>query len=101
MALGALDAYEKLNYTESTLPVFLGIDGTDVGLEAVRDSRLAGTVYNDKEGQASAIAKLAVALVSGKGLEQIEFENEKYIYLPYLKVTKDTVDEFIQKQRRN
>ena len=65
MALGAIDAYEKLNYTESALPVFLGIDGTDVGLEAVRDSRLAGTVYNDKEGQAEAMAELAVALVSG------------------------------------
>lgn len=56
MALGAMDAYEKLNYTESTLPLFFGIDGTKVGLEAVRDSRLSGTVYNDKEGQAKAMA---------------------------------------------
>lgn len=28
MALGAIDAYKKLNYTESARPVFLGIDGT-------------------------------------------------------------------------
>mgnify|MGYP003377034071 FL=1 len=35
MALGAIDAYEKRNYTESALPVFFGIDGTDPGLEAV------------------------------------------------------------------
>src|SRR5699024_10772563 len=35
MALGALDAYEKLNVTESALPVYFGIDGTEVGLEAV------------------------------------------------------------------
>ena len=40
MALGAIDAYEKLNYTESALPVFLGIDGTDVGLEAVREEKM-------------------------------------------------------------
>ena len=38
MALGALDAYHKLNYTENALPVFFGIDGTDVGLEAVREA---------------------------------------------------------------
>ena len=35
MALGAIDAYEKLGYTETDIPAFLGIDGTDEGLEAV------------------------------------------------------------------
>lgn len=97
MALGAIDAYEKLNYTESALPVFFGIDGTDVGLEAVRESKLAGTVYNDKEGQAEAMARLAVALVTGKGLEKIEFEDERYIYLPYAKVTKSAIDDFSER----
>lgn len=86
MALGAIDAYEKLNYTESTLPLFFGIDGTDVGLKAVRESKLDGTVYNDKEGQAEAMAKLAEALVTGEGMEEISFENERYVYLPYSKV---------------
>lgn len=86
MALGAIDAYEKLNYTESTLPLFFGIDGTDVGLKAVRESKLDGTVYNDKEGQAEAMAKLAEALVTGEGIEEIPFENQRYLYLPYAKV---------------
>lgn len=86
MALGAIDAYEKLNYTESTLPLFFGIDGTRVGLKAVRESKLDGTVYNDKEGQAEAMVKLAEALVSGEGMEEIAFENQKYLYLPYAKV---------------
>lgn len=86
MALGAMDAYRKLNYTESALPVFFGIDGTDVGLQAVRDGKMAGTVYNDKEGQAEAMAKLAEALVSGEGMDEIAFENQKYLYLPYAKV---------------
>ena len=45
MALGALDAYKNLNYTEALLPVFIGIDGTDMGLKAVEDSSMAGTVY--------------------------------------------------------
>ena len=59
--------YVKLNRTEAGMPVFFGIDGTDVGLKAVRDSKLAGTVYNDKEGQAEAMAKLAAAIVTGGG----------------------------------
>lgn len=79
MALGALDAYKNLNYTEALLPVFIGIDGTDMGLKAVEDSSMAGTVYNDKEGQARAIAKLSAALVIGKEAEEIKFTNENYI----------------------
>ena len=31
MALGAIDAYAKLNITESAIPVFSGFDGTDAG----------------------------------------------------------------------
>ena len=95
MALGAIDAYEKLNITKTTLPVFFGIDGTSDGLKAVQEGKMAGTVYNDKEGQAEAMAKLAAALVSGEGLEEISFENEKYIYLPYEKITKENVQEFL------
>lgn len=95
MALGAIDAYKKLNYSESALPVFFGIDGTDVGLQAVLDGEMSGTVYNDKEGQAEAMAELAVALVSGKGMEDIKFEKDKYIYLPYSKVTMDNVEDYL------
>lgn len=99
MALGAMDAYRKRNYTESALPVFFGIDGTKEGLQAVRDSRMAGTVYNDKEGQAEAMAKLAIALVTGDGMEKIEFEKEKYIYLPYTKVTQENISSFMGEEK--
>ena len=94
MALGGIDAYAKLNRTESSLPVFFGIDGTDPGLKAVEEGKLAGTVYNDKEGQAGAMAELATALVSGKGLDDIQFENGKYVYVQYSKVTKENVGEY-------
>ncbi|MCQ4743682.1 galactose ABC transporter substrate-binding protein [Blautia producta] len=99
MALGAIDAYKKLNYSESALPVFFGVDGTDVGLQAILDSEMSGTVYNDKEGQEEAMAKLAVALVSGRGMENIKFEKEKYIYLPYSKVTIDNVGDYLRKEK--
>lgn len=99
MALGAIDAYKKLGYTEANFPVFFGIDGTDVGLKAVMDSELAGTVYNDKEGQAGAMAKLAVALVSGEGMDDIEFEDDKYIYMSYFKITSDNVSSYVNEEK--
>lgn len=98
MALGAIDAYKKLNYTESAFPIFFGIDGTDAGLELVRDEAMAGTVYNDKEGQAEAMAKLVNVLATGDGMETVEFEKENYIYLSYEKVTCENVGDFIRRK---
>lgn len=86
MALGAIDAYEQLNFTESAFPVFLGIDGTRVGLEALMDGRLSGTVYNDKEGQARMMAQLAVAVTRKEGMDKFQFKNGKCLYLPYLEI---------------
>ncbi len=97
MALGAIDAYEKLNYTESALPVFFGIDGTDAGLQAVLDGKMTATVYNDKEGQAQAMAELAAAVVTGKGMGEIEFVNGRYIYLSYYKADREHADAFVNK----
>ena len=96
MALGAMDSYEKIGYTETNRPVFFGIDGTKEGLEAVKDGTLAATVYNDKEGQAKAMAELVIAAVTGKEMEDIQFENNRCIYLPYKKVTKENVETMIK-----
>lgn len=96
MALGAIDAYEKLGYTETDIPVFFGIDGTDEGLEAVLEEKMAATIYNDKEAQANAMVQLARQLVTGEKMKKVEFENQRYIYLPYEKVTKDNVQDFLK-----
>lgn len=98
MALGAIDAYKKLNFTESARPVFFGIDGTDAGLKAVVDLELAGTVYHDKEGQAEAIADLAAGLILKKEMKGLRFKNKKYLYLPYRKITSENVAKFISKK---
>ena len=63
----------------------------------MEESKIAATVYNDKEGQAKAMADLAFAVVTGEGMEDIAFENEKYIYLPYRKITLENVEDFIKK----
>ena len=92
MALGAIDAYKKANYTESAWPVFFGIDGTKLGLKALADGDLSGTVYNDKEGQAKMMAEMAKEVGTGKEIEK------KYIYLPYVKVTNENVKEFMEEE---
>lgn len=92
MALGAIDAYRKANYTESAWPVFFGIDGTKLGLKALADGELSGTVYNDKEGQAKMMADMIEDIGTGKEIE------EKYMYLPYVKVTNENVREFMEEE---
>ena len=96
MALGAVAAYDALEYPQDSRPVILGIDGLDSALEAVKDGTIQGTVYNDKEGQAMLISGIALNLFQGKALADYDFENERYIFLPYHKVTAENVDEFFK-----
>lgn len=101
MALGALDSYRLMGYTKDDMPMMLGVDGMQEALEAVKDGRLAGTVYNDKEGQAQVMAAIVFASVSGKGLDGINFENLTEVYLPYQKVTIDNVDNYLETNEGN
>ena len=80
----------------------VGIDGTNVGLEAVKNGEMAGTVYNDKDGQAKGMLELSFALATGGNLEDLnledlDLENGKYIRLPYTKVGPDDVDEYLDR----
>ena len=77
------------------------IDGTDVGLGAIKNGEMAGTAYNDKEGQAEAMLKLAFVLSekdpdSGLTLEDIPLQDEKYVRMPYYRVTLDNVEEYVE-----
>ena len=96
MALGAIDALRDSQIPREDWPGVVGIDGTDEGLEAVLEEKMAATVYNDKEAQANAMAQLARQLVTGEKMKKVEFENQRYIYLPYEKVTKDNVQDFLK-----
>lgn len=94
MALGAVDALKALQIAREDWPVVMGIDGTDVGLEAVKQGELGGTVYNDKEGQASAMLNLAYELATGGELSDLNLEDGKYIRLPYAKVELEEVEQY-------
>lgn len=96
MALGAIDALKTSDLKRADWPVVVGIDGTDVGLAAVASGEMAGTVYNDKEGQAQAMLDLAYALSVGDTLDDLNLENGKYIRLPYSKVGSRDVKNYMK-----
>lgn len=94
MALGAIDAYKASGMSQEKWPYIIGVDGTAAGRAAVKDGTMAATVYNDAEGQAEAIFQLAYRLSTGESLEGLKLQGDKYIRLPYKKITKDNVDDF-------
>ncbi len=98
MALGAIDEYEARKISLKDRPVIVGIDGTNVGLKAVKEGSLLGTVYNDKEGQAESMFQLAIALATGEGLSDLPLVNGKYIRYPYTKVTRENIDSYLKEE---
>ena len=97
MAVGAIDALKASDLSREEWPVVVGIDGTNVGLEAVKNGEMVGTVYNDKDGQAKGMLDLSFALATGGDLDDLDLENGKYIRLPYTKVGPDDVDEYLDR----
>lgn len=87
MALGAIDELTQIYSEKNDWPIVVGIDGTEVGLNAVESGAMIGTVYNDKEGQARTILDLAYCLATDGDMSGLDIINEKYIMLPYYKVT--------------
>ncbi len=94
MALGAIDAYRARGVELADRPLIFGIDGTAVGLEAIRSHEMAGTVYNDKNGQAKAMLELALRLAQQEPIDDLEMIDGKYIRLPYTGITAENADEF-------
>lgn len=101
MALGAIDEYDNREIPLEKRPVIMGIDGTDVGLEAVAQDKMLGTVYNNKEGQAEAMLQLAIRLVNGQGMDDIPLFDGKYIRYPYLRITKDNIEEYLSEENES
>ena len=95
MALGAIDAMQKEQVEAH--PIVVGIDGTKVGLEAVKNGDMIGTVLNDAKGQAEGIVELACSLAFGGELpEDIELIDGKYIRKPHIIITPKNVEQYME-----
>lgn len=100
MALGAIDSWKESGKDE--WPLIVGIDGTAPALREVQEGHLQGTVFNDAMGQAYSILELAYSLRMGTELpDDVELTDKAYVWLPYSIVTKDNVEEAIEKLNSN
>ena len=95
MALGAIDAYNSTDFVEADRPLIYGVDGTEVGLEAVLSNKMNGTVYNDKEGQAEAMKRIAVALATGSKVSGVDFNADRSVYVGFKAIDKKNAAQFL------
>ena len=93
MALGAVEALKANAYNKGDPALYIpvvGVDANASALEAMNKGELLGTVLNDADNQGFAAVKLAAALASNKDLGSIGYAitDNKYIWIPYQKVTR-------------
>ena len=95
MALGAIEALKIVDYNKGDSSMYVpvvGVDNNASAREAMSKGELLGTVLNDAENQGTAAVKLAVALALGKEINKetvgYEITDNKYIWIPYQKVTR-------------
>ncbi|MCH1982137.1 substrate-binding domain-containing protein [Ruminococcus sp. OA3] len=98
MALGAIEAMKSVGLDPASIPI-VGVDATVDGCQAIKEGTLAMTVFQDAEGQGVAAMKSAQNLVDGKPLnEGTDFtldETGNVLWVPFVPVTADNVDEYM------
>ena len=105
MALGAIDyLLEEGVFTEGSDEkgaydqpfVIVGVDGTAVGLEAIRMNLLYGTVNNDSIKQSDAILTLADYILNERSFDDFPYAitREHYIYVDGDIITQRNLEEF-------
>jgi len=106
MALGAIDYLldagvfqvdnGSLDYNQPF--IIVGVDGTVVGLEAIMNGLLYGTVNNDSVKQSDAIMTLARYIIEKKQLDGFPYtiSNERFIYIDGDIITRDNLDGFMR-----
>jgi len=95
MALGAVEALNE--YGVQYMPLIVGVNGQEDALDAVDSELMLGTVLNNAQKKGKIIAEMAVCLaMDTKFPDEIQLENEKYYYVPYEKITKSNVSDYIE-----
>ena len=87
MALGGLAAFEQAGINTDSI-LFLGVDASEAGCQAIAEGRMDFTVYQPMSAQISAAIEAAGKLAAGQSIQEIEGASEdgKYILIPFEKV---------------
>lgn len=89
MAIGAVNALVEKGFNTgeegaTVIPVF-GVDATAEAMEAINTGKMTGTIKQDAEGMADAVATIAANFLAGK--PAFEGLNENYVQVENWKVT--------------
>lgn len=102
MALGAIYALNTAEVPRDQWPIIVGIDGISEALEAVKAGTMEGTVLSDTKVQAMNIINIAYALAVDENPEEVApIRKGKYVLIPHKEITKENIDDFIKKSKRN
>ncbi len=97
MALGAFAAFEQAGVNMDSV-LFLGVDASAGGCQAIVDGKLDFTVSQPMSDQISAAVEAAQRLALGESVSDIEGAQEdgKYILIPFEKVDSSNVSNYQQ-----
>ena len=94
MAIGAINYLKTVGFNDGngkTIPVF-GVDAVDAAKEAINKGEMTGTIKQDAEGMADAVATITANLIAGK--DKFDSLNENYrvidgwfVQIPYAMYT--------------
>lgn len=97
MALGVIEAMEQKGLNPGDIPI-VGIDATADGRQAIKDGKLAMSVFQDPNGQGKGAILAAVNLVEEKDLaEGSDYEaneDQTILWVPFEPVTPDNVADY-------
>lgn len=95
MALGAVKACEEAGIDMDSI-LFLGVDASVNGCQAIADGRMDFTVYQAMSDQIVAAIDAAGRLAAGQSIEGLEGASEdgKYVLIPFEKVDADNVEQY-------
>ena len=76
--------------------IIVGVDGTAVGLEAIKNNLLYGTVNNDSVKQSDAILTLADYILNARSFDDFPYviTREHYIYVDGDIITQANLEDF-------
>lgn len=96
MALGALDSLEKAGYlSENKFIPVVGADAIPDAVKRIKEGTMVGTILNDANNQGKAIIDLVTNAANGKNIlsgTSWKINNNKYIRIHYVTITKDNTD---------
>lgn len=98
MAMGALMAYEDAHIDTGDI-LFLGVDASAGGCQAIMDGKMAFTVFQSSKGQCAAAAEAAVRLARGESIKGMDGATEdcKYVFIPFEKVDSSNVANYMNR----